>query len=84
MWYAYLESVYVWITIFFAKEPESVFLFIWYLEPWWNLDDMVVLHPPFGILPPDYRYNLTICKKLITETSVKQSWKTRRGGSHTP
>ena len=30
-----------------------------WLEPGWDLDGMVVLHPPVGILPPVYRYHLT-------------------------
>ena len=41
------------------------------LEPGWDLEDMVVLRPPLGILPPDYRYHLTILK--LNQIKIKKA-----------
>lgn len=47
------------ILVLLESLLESGFFFVWCLQPGWNLDSMVVLYPPFGILPPAYRYHLT-------------------------
>ena len=56
-------------------ESVSCFLLFFFLEPGWDLDGMVVLHPPVGILPPVYRYHLTgnifiSYKVIINEINV--------------